>query len=371
MVRKEEVSMQANYGIGRCSAAVLSKSALLNNVSVIKRYAPGSGMVAMIKANGYGHGIRQTARRLDGMVDYLGVVSLDEACVVVDQGVKTPMLLIEGPQTQEEMHELLRRNIAFVLHNAEQLEWLERSEYVSASIWLMVDTGMGHLGFSMNEFDRVVARLRACRRLAQTVLMSHFSCADEKDHCMNQQQQNLFHDLAARWKGKSSWCNSAALFRFADCHYDFVRPGIALYGALRSVVPALKPVMTLKSKVIATRWLEKNASVGYGSLHRCERKTHVAVVAMGYGDGYPLNVENGLPVLIHGERYTSLGKIAMDRLVVDITNAASRILPGDEVVLWGEGLEVEEIALRSGRSAYELLCGIQNRVRFYWDDNER
>ena len=355
--------------LGRCAQATLSKKALLHNLSVIRGQAPHAKVVAMIKANGYGHGIRQVALRLDGHCDYFGVVSIEEALVVSGLEVKTPILLIEGPTTREELDECLRRRFAFVLHREEQLVWLEESRSLDAEVWVMLDTGMGHLGFSFEEHVRVLGRLQRARCAKNIVLMSHFACAEALEHESNLLQIRRFQSVVDAWKLPASFCNTAGVFHFPKQHYDIIRPGIGLYGAVRSLDHRLVPVMTLRSHVIAVRVLKEGQSIGYGGIYQCMRETRVAVVAMGYGDGYPLNHFDGLPVSIHGNRCCTLGKVAMDRLVVDISLMShGSVKVGDDVEFWGENLDLEEVARKSQRSVYELLCGIQNRVKFTWDD---
>lgn len=358
--------------LGRSAQAVLSRAALLANVRTLSEKTPGASLVAMIKANGYGHGIRQMARRLEGHVAYLGVVSIDEAVAIRDVGVQSSLLIIEGPATQEECQEAIRLSASIVIHREEQILWLEAciDQDKTIEVWLMVDTGMGHLGFEKAKISAILERLKSIKSVRKIVLMSHFACAEDSHNPMNQKQIQSFDKIRLRYSYLASLANSAAIFHYPSSHYDYVRPGIALYGGGGLSGGALQPVMTLRSKILVVRCLNPGDSVGYGAIFRCNRPTRIAVVAMGYGDGYPLNAHDNMPVLIGGRRYFTIGKVAMDRLVVDVTHACvSEVKVGDWAVMWGEGLPVEEVAKASGRSAYELLCGVQNRVQFCWQDD--
>ena len=355
--------------IGRSAQAILSYPALKHNVDLIQKRAGKASMVAMIKANAYGHGIRQVARRLAHHCEILGVVSIDEAMIVRSVGVNTPILIIEGPASLEELYESGNRGYRVVIHSQEQLAWLQAYRGPAISVWLMIDTGMGHLGFSVTNAVQIYQVLKSAHQVASVVLMSHFSCADTPNHDLHHQQIQNFSQLSKQIDCKQSLTNSAGLFHSPSQHYDFIRPGLSLYGYVNGYENhGLSPVMTLQSKIIAIREFLAGDSIGYGAIFKCTAPMRVAIIAIGYGDGYPLCNHDGFPVVIHNQVFYSVGKISMDRLVVDITHADVDLSVGDWAVLWGEKNPLEQIAKLASRSVYELLTGVQNRVKFIWQD---
>lgn len=352
--------------IGRPAHAILSNDKLLENIKHIKEASGGVKTVAMIKANAYGHGIRQVARRLENKVDMLGVVSTDEALIVRSIGVQTPVLLMEGPLYEEEIMLCKTHDITMVIHHGLQLEWLMQHKEGPLSVWIMLDTGMGHLGFHVKELPEILEKIESCKHITSMVIASHFACADEKEHHLNTTQIEAIEGLRRSYGHLPfSMCNSAGLVSFPQCHYDYVRPGIGLYTGISKKSDGSEEVMTLKSKIIAIKQLEVGDSIGYGAVYVCDKPKRVGIIACGYGDGYPLT-ERKLPVLIKGRVFYTLGKTSMDRLVVDLEQGGADIRNADDVTLWGEGLPVGQIAQRVGRSRYEILTGIANRVRFYW-----
>jgi alanine racemase len=198
------------------------------------------------------------------------------------------------------------------------------------------------------------------------ILMTHMACADEKTHPLTQQQIALFTKLCQGVKGERSMANSAAIMSLPNTHQDWIRPGIMMYGASAmsdsdAQEHDLKPVMTLKTSVIAVRDVQEGESVGYGATWTAKQRTQVAVVAMGYGDGYPRNAENGTPVLINGIEYPLVGRVSMDMITVNI-GLNTQVNIGDEVILWGENLPIERVARHANSISYELLCGVTGRV---------
>ena len=346
----------------------MSKVALQHNVRHLKKMANGRQILAMVKANAYGHGIRQVSKNLEGLVDYLGVVSIDEALAIRKVGVTTPIVIIEGASSQEETKIAADQHFEIVLHHHNQLEWLNNLS-CSLNTWLMINTGMNHLGFRPDEVNKVYTQLNKNSSVNKVVLMSHLCCASIPSHHMNDEQIGVFNTLAKQYNISKSLCNSDAMTYFPNHYYDIVRPGRSLYGVSSNNQPSssLKPVMTLRSVIITIRQVNTGESLGYDGAWVAKKTTRVAIVAMGYGDGYPL-CEQSLPVLVKGQIFYTVGKTAMDRLAIDITDASDAIHIRDEVVLWGDGLPIETVSKASKRSAYELLCSVQNRVKFSWSE---
>jgi alanine racemase len=237
-------------------------------------------------------------------------------------------------------------------------------------VWLKVDSGMHRLGFTPTEAVKAYQRLEALPSVVRIVLCSHFAAADDITSLQTDRQTAVMNDLAARLPAMPrSFANSAAILGRPEVHHQWVRPGIMLYGsspfADRTANDLdLKPVMTLHSRVIAVRELAAGEAVGYGATWTSLQPTRLAVVAIGYGDGYPRHAPSGTPVLINGQRYPLVGRVSMDMITVDVSDAP--VHTGDHAVLWGEGLPVDEIAAHAGTISYELFCKITNRVERIW-----
>lgn len=358
--------------MSRTATAILSTENLLHNLQVIKDKVKPAKVIAMVKANAYGHGIRSVGLRLDGRVDMMGVASIDEALALRKAGIKTDILLAEGVFEPGELLIAATEKLNVVFHNTTQLEWLDKSALpLPVHTWIKIRTGMGRLGFSPKEARRAYQHLSTHPQTHKPVrVMSHFACSDERDHPLNAQQMNIFRSFIKNIDSEFSLCNSAGIFNFPTCYYDYVRPGLALYGI--SPLPeksaaelGLKPVMTLQSSLIAVQYFDKGDSVGYGARHIYDTNTPVGIIAFGYGDGYPFTTKDGSPVLIGGVVCPLVGRISMDMMAVDLS-ACPHAQIGDPVLLWGEKLPLEQIAKHTDHIAWNIITGIQNRVKFLW-----
>jgi len=358
--------------MGRASLAILSTENLLQNLHVIKGYAPNSRIIAMIKANAYGHGLRSTALRLEKYVHSFGVASIDEAIALRHVGIKIPITLMEGVFEPDELLIAACENFHVVFHDETQLEWLTRiSLPLQLTAWLKIDTGMGRLGFTLDQANYAYKQLSSNPQIQQPIgLMSHFACADDVTHRLNQVQINNFNQFVRDKTGPKSLCNSAALFSFTDQQHDVIRPGLALYGVspfmnVSAMALHLKPVMTLQTRLIAVKRVQKNATIGYGARFTCPHDMLIGVIAMGYGDGYPRTARDGTPVLVNGVRCQLVGSISMDMITIDL-QAYPDAQVNDPVVLWGNGLPIEEVAQYTNQSPYDMLTAVQSRVKFHW-----
>ena len=361
--------------MSRAATAVLSTENLLHNLAVIKQNAANTKVIAMIKANAYGHGLRSTGIRLEKHVYSLGVSSIDEALALRKVGVKAPITLVEGVFEPDELLVASCQNFHVVFHEVRQVKWLLQSALpVPLKIWLKVDSGMGRLGFYPEDLDKIYQLLLKSDNVAKEInLLSHLACADEPKHGLNQQQISLFDQVAKDFKGLKSLANSAAIFGLPITHYDVVRPGIALYGVspfphLSAADLGLKPVMTLQTRLISVRNLRKGSSIGYGGRFTCPTEMPVGVIAMGYGDGYPRTARDGTPILVNNIRCQIVGRVSMDMITIDL-RACPEAKAGDPVTLWGENLPVEEVSVFTSHIPYDLLCAIQSRVNFHWTMN--
>jgi alanine racemase len=342
--------------------------ALRNNLEVLRRLAPKSRVMAVIKANAYGHGLVVVARALES-ADALAVARLGEALTLRDAGIKVPIVLLEGVLDREQLDAAAAADLELVVHSAEQVELLEAAPAgAHVKIWLKLDSGMNRLGFKGDAFRAAHAALSAlpCVRTPLN-LCTHLSSADSPELPTTAEQLMVFAAATRSLPGERSIVSSAALLGFRDSHADWVRPGLALYGIspFRGTTGAdhgLRPVMTLCSRVIALKDLAEGEQVGYGADWTATRPTRLAIASVGYGDGYPRSAASGTPVLVNGERAGVVGRVSMDMLAIDITELQSLVRVGDPVVLWGDGLAVEEIALWAETIPYTLVCGISQRV---------
>ncbi len=351
----------------RLIRACIDTQALRSNFAVLRQRAPRSRIMAVVKANAYGHGLVPVALAL-GAADAFAVARIEEAVALRSAGVKQPIVLLEGVINAEQLAAAGELGLELVVHDALQIALLEgcRGPHRFA-LWLKVDTGMNRLGFRVEEFAVAWERLT---RLPATPLslrvLTHLACADERGHAANGAQLERFAALADPLGAERSIANSAALLSLPRSHVEWVRPGLALYGlspfaGQLGAAHGLKPVMTLESTVIAVRQVRQGESVGYGAAWRAGRDSRVAILAGGYGDGLLRSLPNGAPVIIGGRRAPLAGRVSMDMIAVDVTDLPP-VHPGEHAELWGTRLPVEEVAAAAGTLPYELVCGVSQRV---------
>lgn len=360
----------------RPTFAHIDLDALRHNFNIVRQFAPQQKIMAMLKADAYGHGAEQAAITLNSLTDAIAVAFIDEAIALRNAGITKPITLMQGIFDQQEIELACEYQLDLVILHAEQARMLEAEPCSRAlRIWLKFDSGMHRLGFSANEYAYWYQHLSEHPNVAEVRLMTHFSCADEPDNPVTTEQEALFDRTTKALQGAVySLANSAAIMAWPSTGRDWVRPGIMLYGVCpfadwRENHRDLQPVMTLKSVLISTRHLEAGEAVGYGGSWVAKEHCRIGVVSIGYADGYPRCLPNGTPVLIMGRRVPLVGRVTMDMITVDLTGLDEAQV-GDEVTLWGEGLAVEEVAEYAGTIAYELLTGVSKRVpRLYHDSS--
>lgn len=346
----------------RPACALIDLAALQHNLAQVRRCAPHSKVLAMVKANGYGHGIARVAEQLSS-VDGFGVASIDEAIFLRQKGFLHRIVLIEGLFSEAELPLAIQHRLDWVVHSWHQIEWLLSARLTqTVNIWLKVDTGMHRLGFLPQQVPDVLPLLEGLGPKINLHLMSHFASADESE-VTTLAQVAQFEHLFSETKAAKSLANSAAIQRYPQTHLNWVRPGIMLYGVGRpSEGVDLQPVMTLQSQITALKWIDVGERVGYGGRWQAARKSLIGVVAIGYGDGYPRHAPDGTPVWIHGQKAPLVGRVSMDMITLDLTDLAEQVKIDDPVELWGKHLSVDEVAARVGTIGYELLCGVAPRV---------
>ena len=353
--------------MNRLIRAVIDTRALRHNLRMIRERARGARVMAVVKANAYGHGLIPTALAL-AEADAFAVARLEEGLALRAAGITQPIVLLEGVFAAEHLLEAARHGFDLVVHDPLQIELLE--EYSGAArflVWIKIDTGMNRLGFRPEEFPAALERIQRLQPAPLEIrLLTHLARADESDDKMTREQLARFKKAVGTLDYAVSIANSAGLFGGVPLGCDWVRPGLALYGGSpfedkSSAELGLHPVMSLETSVIATRKVAAGETVGYGGAWRASHESTIAIVAAGYGDGIARNLAGGTPVLIDGQRAPLVGRVSMDMIAVDVTKL-NGVHVGTPVVLWGVGLPVEEIARYAATIPYELLCGVSQRV---------
>ncbi len=353
--------------MSRLIRAVIDTRALRHNLDTIRERVRRARVMAVVKANAYGHGLVPTALALAD-ADAFAVARLEEGLALRAAGIIQPIVLLEGVFTAEQLLEAARHGFDLVVHDELQIELLEEMTGAHRFVlWLKIDSGMNRLGFPPQQFAAALERVQRLKPAPLEIrLLTHLACADERDNRKTNEQLARFRQAIHGLDYRVSIANSAGLFGSAHLHCDWVRPGLALYGAspfadVSGAELGLQPVMSLETSVIALRRVARGESVGYSGAWTATRDSHIAIVAAGYGDGLPRNLADGTPVLIAGTRSPLVGRVSMDMIAVDVS-ALPEVHVGTPAVLWGAGLAVEEIARHAGTIPYELLCGVSQRV---------
>lgn len=353
--------------MSRPTKVTINLTALQHNLNKVRQFAPKSKVLAVLKANGYGHGLARVARALSD-ADAFGVCCIEEALELRSVGVEKAILLMEGFFNADELATIVAHRFETVIHHWPQVLALEQATLTAPiRVWLKLDSGMHRLGFPPSEFLSAWQRLQRCPNVQQPpLLMTHFASSDELMNSATDTQLLCFSEIVKNLPGQRSLANSAAILARPQTHFDWIRAGIMLYG----ISPFsdrigqdydLQPAMTLSSELIAIHPIKQGERVGYGGIWQCPQDMLVGVVAVGYGDGYPRVAKSCTPVLVNGKIVPLVGRVSMDMLTVDLrTQPQAQV--GDRVVLWGEGLPIEKVAACADTIAYELVCGISKRV---------
>ncbi|MGD0959272.1 MAG: alanine racemase [Methylomonas sp.] len=347
----------------------LDLSAVRHNLAQVKRYAPERRIMAVIKANAYGHGIIRIAKALEA-ADGFAVARVDEGVRLREAGWKLPITVLQGFVCADELQLILKHQLDSVIHTAQQIEILRQNVPGAQQFtaWLKMDTGMNRLGFKNPDFHAAYQQLLSCPLVRQPInLITHFANADDLLDNKTLKQIELFKQAVQNFPGESSLANSAGIIGWPNLFSDWVRPGLMLYGCSPFAGKTgqdfgLKPAMSLHSRLIAVKNVAAGESVGYSGVWQCRSPTRLGVISIGYGDGYHRHTQSGAPVLVNGRRAPLIGRVSMDMITVDLNNQP-HAKPGDPVTLWGEKLPVEEIARHADTIPYTLLCGITQRVQ--------
>lgn len=348
--------------------ATINLSALKHNLSRVKQLAPNSHVMSVIKANAYGHGAVDVAHAL-AESDAFAVARLAEGVQLRESGIKQPIVILEGVNTASDMVIASEHSLSLVFHNELQIELLTQVSLAKplCFCWLMVETGMHRLGLPVEKVDDALIALSANENIADSVgLMSHFANADLIGDVRNKQQLEQLNQLALKHGRPTSMANSAAILSYPESHGHWLRPGLMLYGISPfedKTAPelGLHTVMNFQSVITAIQALKVGDQVGYGGSWIAESDMKVAIVSIGYADGYSRQLSNSGMVLIQGKRAAVLGRVSMDMIAIDISHLSYATI-GDKVTLWGDGLPVEYIAAQANTISYELVCQVSQRV---------
>lgn len=346
--------------------AQISLPALRANIVRARELAPGTQLFAVVKANAYGHGLMRVLPAL-AEADGLALVELDAAVELRAARYARRILLLEGFFTPDELPEIAARRLAIVVHNEDQVRVLERAKLERPlEVFVKINSGMNRLGIAPGDATRLIERLNHCEAVAVLRLMTHLARADEKDGV--EEALATFNAACRGLPYPQSIANSAGVVRHSEVGGEIIRPGIMLYGATpfpfdSAAGIGVAPVMTLRSRIIAVQALRPNNSVGYGYTYTASRAHRLGVVAGGYADGYPRHAPNGTPVLVCGKKARIAGRVSMDMITVDLSEIPEADV-GSPVVLWGDGLPVDDVANAASTVGYELLCAVASRVPF-------
>ncbi len=352
-------ALPAVAGHWRRARVKINLNALSQNLRTVREFAPECKVMAVIKANAYGHGLLAVAEQLAD-ADMFAVAMPEEAYALRAAGCNKDIIVLHGFCNAAELEEFSRLNLSAVIHQQTQLDCLlEQNIPTPIDSWLKVDTGMHRLGISIEKVDDFFGQLRNCSNVAMVFMMTHFANADDPDNISNNMQLKSFLNVTNDIDVQSSMANSAAIMRLPGSHFEVVRPGIMLYGSspfhdITAAELGLQPVMQFESILIDVKLVKAGGSIGYGATFSCDKDTAIGIVAAGYGDGYPRHAKNGTPVWVNSKVCDLLGRVSMDSLCIDLTGVDAKT--GDRVVLWGDELSVDKVAHSSDSIAYELLC---------------
>jgi alanine racemase len=351
----------------RAAFARINLTHLKNNLAAIRKIATQSKVMAVVKADAYGHGMLEVCKSLND-VDAFSVAYVNEALELREKGIKQPIVALQGFSSPTDLQHAMDHNVQVVIHHAEQLKILKSiSRPPTLGVLVKVDTGMHRLGFATEEFNNILAELKSLISPESNIrLMTHLACADEINNSATLQQLEQF-DLAVKdTTYEQSIANSAGIFAWPQTHRQWVRPGLALYGVnpianqnTNSTID-LRPVMSLHAPLISIKQCKKGEKIGYGGDYSCPSDKLIGIIAIGYADGYPRHLKGAPNVAIGAQRAPLVGRVSMDMVAIDLTGIIAKV--GEITELWGESISVTEIAHHAETISYELLCAAGNSV---------
>lgn len=348
--------------------AAINSNALKNNLKIIKNIAYKSKIWSVLKADAYGHGIKNIYPIIKDDSDGFAILTLDEAIILRKNGCNKPILLLEGFFNKEELDLIYKYFLTITIHNKWQLNKLikYKSKY-PINIYIKINTGMNRLGFPVKDIISIINTIKNKIKVYNITLMTHFADASQNSYFVKKQINNIKKNISIYHNFSCSFANSAAILWHSYSYYDWIRTGIILYGASPTgnwkdiSKKKIQPVMTLKSKIISIQKIYPGDTIGYNRRYYTKKKHKIGIVACGYADGYPRNISNNTYVLIKGIKTLILGSVSMDMIVIDLTNIPTAKI-GSSVELWGKNIKIDDIAKSSNTIGYELMCSVSKRV---------
>jgi alanine racemase len=347
--------------MSRPARITIHSKAIKHNLLVAKRFAPDTKVMPALKADAYRHGMIQTAETLHDSADGFLVACLSEALRLRDAQISLPIMVIQGHQCLDDLIVAAEKDIRLVIHDQAQLPSLDQlPASAQVKITLKLDTGMHRLGLSPELAISLYNKLQKHPNVHSEIwLMSHLACADDLDNDHASQQINCFNQYTQALSAPKTIANSAGILGWVDSHYDWIRPGIMMYGSSPFADKlyaelGLEATMTLTAPLIAKHPLKKGDAIGYGSTWTCPKDMLVGVIACGYADGYPRHIAQDTPIWMNGRKTRILGRVSMDLIVIELTDLPAEI--GQLAECWGEHIAVDEIAISAETISYELLC---------------
>jgi alanine racemase len=355
------------------ACASIDLSALRDNLTVVRNLCPQSRVMAMVKADGYGHGLLPVSKALSA-ADGLAVARLQEALLLRSSGIEQRILLLGTLLDEADLVVCSKHHIDVTACDDRSVRLIaELAHARPLRVWLKLDSGMHRLGLQPDAFAEADRLLSGHSGVLELIHMTHLGSAGDRSAIMERQLSCLYACRKTCSKAKLSIANSAALITRPETRADWVRPGIMLYGESpvgEHLNLPLRAAMTLRSRIIGVREIEMGESVGYGARWTSTRRSRIGTIGIGYGDGYPRHAPNGTPVWIAGRLASVVGQVSMDSLTVDLTDCGN-VAVGDEVILWGPQLSAATIAACANTISYDLFTSLQNRVTREFTDDAR
>lgn len=359
--------------MSRAATATIHLGALRHNLERARALAGGSRVMAVVKADAYGHGLERAFRALRD-ADAFGVASVQDGQRLRAAGARQRIVVLSGVHEAGELAAARRLRLEPVIHHRDQVDLIERDDDPAAlAVWVKIDTGMHRLGFDPDEVPAVADRLAALPALTGRIAwMTHFAASDEPENPITARQIASFAEATAGRVGERSLANSAGLVAFPAAHADWVRVGGLLYGVSAFADRCgselgFRPAMSLATRLISIKRVARGERIGYAGSYQCPVDMDVGIAAIGYGDGYPRHAGAGSVVLVDGQSAPVVGRVSMDLVAVDVSRVVSARI-GSKVLLWGPELPVEQVAAAAGTIGYDLICGVTRRVLFVDDD---
>jgi alanine racemase len=361
----------------RPTFAEIDLDAIRHNLEIVGHIVKNdTRILGVVKADAYGHGIKEVSKAIVDYVDYFGVASLDEASILRKIGIQKPILVI-GAILPEEIEGVFRFNVIQTVSDLDipkRLSILARARHKEVKVHIKIDTGMGRLGFWHEGAAGFIKKISALKNIIIDGIFTHFPNAEADRVFTHNQIKNFKRLMEELWDNNiyipvKHTANSMGLIDFKDSHMNMVRPGLMMYGIypketlMRAIL--LKPALTLKTKIIHLKSMPKGRSISYGRTYVTEKPTKIATIPVGYGDGYSRHFSNKAQVLINGIRCSITGRVCMDMCMVDVGHLKN-VKVGDDVILIGsqghEIIRAEDLAKLINTIPYEVLCNIGQRV---------